>query len=398
VTARPPAPSASQLRIVWARLDAWLRDRRYAGYDPYDALNATRVPRALLGTPRRKQVLVQLCKRSPIDLRPLLGVAPHTSSKALALVAGAYARLHEIDPDPRRDADALSLLELLASHGSRGAGSFAWGYEFDVQTRWAFYARGTPNIIVTTFVGNAFLDWYEITGDVRLLAVAAAAVAYLNDVLLRPSGGTYYSYVPGSPILVHNANVLGCALACRVARLGGDASLVEVARRAVAPTVAAQDGDGLWAYGRGPGLAWVDGFHTAYVLDGLCEVAASIPEPELHAAVRTGFAAYVSRFFGPRGEPRNTLRSFYPVDIHAASTAIDVLSRRAEAGERGRVTADLVCRWTLASMLDPGGYFYFQRHRFFVNRIAYVRWSQAHMLRALGSLLVARKAGGDDDA
>jgi hypothetical protein len=38
-------------------------------------------------------------------------------------------------------------------------------------------------------------------------------------------------------------------------------------------------------------------------------------------------------------------------------------------------------------MLDPQGWFYFQRHRSFTNRVPYVRWSQAHMLRAIASLL-----------
>ena len=51
----------------------------------------------------------------------------------------------------------------------------AWGYEFDVQTRWSFYPARTPNIIVTTFVANAFLDWYERDGDGRIWRSPAAA-------------------------------------------------------------------------------------------------------------------------------------------------------------------------------------------------------------------------------
>ena len=198
-----------------------------------------------------------------------------------------------------------------------------------------FYPRDTPNIIVTTFVGNAFLDWYEISGDSALLATAAAAVRYLNEELLGSGEGAYYSYVPRNRVLVHNANLLGCALTSRVARLSEDTELQILASKAAQASLEAQLHNGLWPYGRERGLQWVDSFHTAYVLDGLCELCATSPDETLHNALRAGFAAYTGMLFGPRGEPRYTPTSLYPVDIHSAATAIDVLSRRREAGAGG---------------------------------------------------------------
>jgi hypothetical protein len=378
--------SIASLRRTWDQLDAWLRERDFEGYDPYDLLSSVRLPRSLRATSRRRQVVIQIGKRSPLDLRRLLGVPPHRNSKALALSASAYAKLQKIERDPMREAVAVSLLEELERRGVRGRGLAAWGYEFDVQTRWAFYPKGTPNIIVTTFVGNSFLDWYDLTRDPKYLATASAAVNYLNEELLGV-GGDYYSYVPDSPVLVHNANVLGCALASRVAQATGDLALARSARAASEVSLAAQDAFGLWPYGRGPGLEWVDGFHTAYVLDGLCELCSAGADQALEAAVRRGFSAYVRMFFGSGGEPRYTPQSPYPLDIHSASTAIDVLSRRTQSGDAGLVLARRVYVWALDRMLDPRGFFYFQRHRLYTNRIPYVRWSQAHMLRAIASLL-----------
>ena len=388
-----PLDSPEALRSTWDRLDAWLRAHDFEGYDPYDSLNATRLPRALRATPRRRQLVVQAGKLSPVNMRPLLGVAPHRNCKALALVASAYAGRHRFERDSTRESLAASLLSELEARGTHGRGAIAWGYEFDVQTRWSFYPRGTPNIIVTTFVGNAFLDWYEITGDPVLLETAAAAVDYLNEELLGSGEGAYYAYVPRNPVLVHNANVLGCALTSRVARLTDDAGLKTLARNAVEASLEAQFHSGLWPYGREPGLQWVDGFHTAYVLDGLCELYAASPDETLRDALRAGFAAYAGMLFGPHGEPRYTPASLYPLDIHSAATAIDVLSRREEAGASGLALARRVCAWTLDNMWDRRGYFHFQRHRLSANRIPYVRWSQAHMLRALGSLLEAVLAG-----
>jgi hypothetical protein len=48
-----------------------------------------------------------------------------------------------------------------------------------------------------------------------------------------------------------------------------------------------------------------------------------------------------------------------------------------------------VARWTIANLYDPTGYFYYQKTRWYTNRIPYVRWSQAHMFAALGSLAAA---------
>ena len=320
-------------------------------------------------------------------------MAPLRNSKALALVASAYAMLHRIERDPSRESLAGSLLSELEARATHIGTAIAWGYEFDVQTRWSFYPADTPNIIVTTFVGNAFLDWYEINGDPALLATAAAAVDYLNEGLLGSGDGAYYSYVPGNRVLVHNANILGCALASRVGRLSGDSGLKSLARRAAEATLEAQLRSGLWPYGREPGLQWVDGFHTAYVLDGLCELGATSSDDALHDALRAGFAAYECLLFGRQGEPRYTPASLYPLDIHSAATAIDVLSRREQPGASGHALARRVCAWTLDNMLDPRGYFYFQRHRLWANRIPYVRWSQAHMLRALGSFMAGRLHG-----
>ena len=229
--------SPQELRATLGRLDTWLRACDFAGYDPYDSLNASRLPAFFRATPRRRQLVVQIGKRSPVNLRPILGVPPHRNSKALALVASAYAQLHRLERDPARESLAGSLLSELEARGTKERGTIAWGYEFDVQTRWAFYPRGTPNIIVTTFVAHAFLDWFELTGDSSLLATATAAVRYLNDELLRANDASYYAYVPKSRVLIHNANVLGCALTSRVARLTGDLGLQSTARRAAESTL-----------------------------------------------------------------------------------------------------------------------------------------------------------------
>ena len=42
--------------------------------------------------------------------------------------------------------------------------------------------------------------------------------------------------------------------------------------------------------------------------------------------------------------------------------------------------------WTIATMQEKDGYFVYQIHRRFTNRIPYLRWSNAWMMYALARL------------
>ena len=331
--------------------------------------------------------MVQAFKRSPADLRGVLGVEPRRIAKAIGLFASAYALLDAADwPGPVRQR-GRELLDWLVEHRRQSADPRAWGYEFDVQTRWAFYPAGTPNVIVTTFVGNAFLDWYELTGDERLLSVAGDAVRWILETLtVRGGEQLYFSYVPGVRTVIHNANALAAGFLARFGRLSGDQESLAAASDAIYAVVSAQRPDGLWPYGEGPSLEWVDGFHTAYTLGGLLDVWQATGDKTLLEVLRSGTRAYADTLFdGPVA--RFSDRSLYPIDVHCASSAIDYFTRASVLdpgyGERAWKTA----AWAIAELYDPSGRFYYQRTRWYLNKIAYIRWSDAHMMRALARLL-----------
>jgi hypothetical protein len=49
-------------------------------------------------------------------------------------------------------------------------------------------------------------------------------------------------------------------------------------------------------------------------------------------------------------------------------------------------------------MQDSRGHFYFQKRRLFTNRIAYMRWSQAWMLKALACVPAAELQAKDKNS
>ena len=369
-----------------SRMRAWGERHDWCGHDPYDALNSPLAPVLTLGSPLGRRLLTQAVKLSPVNLRPALRIPPERDAMAIALVASGYARLFAAtgEPDARRAAERW-LTWLLENDAADGCG-LAWGYHFDVQTRIFFYARGTPNVIATAFAGQALLDGAELLGERDWLEAAGRVGDFLVGEMLVRDRRTYFRYVPGEDDLIHNANALACAVLARTAALGGG-DRGDVAAAALAPTLSAQRSDGAWPYGEGAGRAWVDNFHTGYVLESLalCESLS----PDVAPALDRGAAFWERTFFLADGTPRYFAERTYPLDAQCYAQAVEtwvaLARRRSEALEHGRRAARALAR----DMLAPDGHVYFQRRRLWTNRVALVRWSTAPAFRAFAGLLLA---------
>jgi hypothetical protein len=365
---------AAAARAAAERLSAALERAGYAGHDPWDALSSPLVRRAARGRTARF-VATNVLKRSPVRLRGPLGVPAQRHTKAVALLASAYARL---EPDGGRAAAfARELLGRAVPHGD-GAG---FGYDFDVQTRWGFYAAGQPNAVVTVFAGHAFLDVEPLVdGDesARFRAAVSAGLAFARSSLLRERPGeTFYAYHLASGLPIHNASLLVAALAARA----GEADERDAA--AVRFSLGRQRPDGSWPYGEGPKVGWVDGYHTAYVLEALARWREAGPDPAPDDALERGLDLFLARLIDPDGGPRATVESRFPLDTHAAASAITALCRLDDP--RALPAAGRVLDWTLATMRRRDGRFAFQQGRILRNGTAYVRWNDAHMLLALAN-------------
>jgi hypothetical protein len=364
--------------------------RALSGGDPFDALAGTRVPRALLHGARARQAIIQLRKRCPVDLGPMLGVKPFVMAKTAGAFVTACAR-RTVDAATREDLDALRRI-LPTTEGCLGDGR--WGYEFDVQTRWAYYPKGSPNLIATFFVARGAGEAGCALGEDDWLRMLHESAAYLSRELYEPGGGeSYFRYVPESSTLVHNANLLGAGLVAASAALRGDVGLVESARVAALTSVAAQDAGGGWPYGVGESLRWQDSFHTAYNLDGLLLVWLATGDALIEASLRRGAADWRDNFFGPQGEPWYGPSATFPLDIHSAGTAMDVAARLASWGFLEPALAALVAAWTEANLVDPvSGAVWFRRNRASVDRRHFPRWNDAHL--ALGRASVELTQAG----
>jgi hypothetical protein len=383
----PPSRRALADRCIEAALSLTDSAARtdFRGPDPFDGL-WWRWPQPLVGGRRRRQALIQLHARSPVDVRRLYRRQHPPIPKALGLFGSVGARIHRLTGAASAREAGLRAVDMLDD--DRAAGPRAWGYHWDVQTRWSFYPACSPNVVVTAFAAAGLLEIGWLTGRVELAARARdAALWALEEVWTEPEG--YFAYHAGRPVDIHNANLLGAWLVD--ASLGRDAAARARVERALERVVGAQRLDGSWAYGAARNLGWVDSFHTGYVLtclDRLRHVDARVPE-----AVERGTAHY-RNFFDPAGRAQLWAHKPFPEDAHSAGTGLTTL---AVLLRRGLVERELLERIALR-VLDAGlrnGHAVHRRYRWGRSTVRYIRWCDAHV--ALGLVDAAAALLGEDD-
>jgi hypothetical protein len=358
--------------------------RDFRGPDPFDAL-WTRWPQVLVAGRRRRQALIQLHARSPVDVRRLYRRRHPLIPKALGVFGSVGVRGHRLTAAPRPCELGMRALDLLdADHR---AGPRAWGYPWDMQTRWSFYPAGTPNVVVTAFAAGALLEAAAMGGHAERAARAREAARWvLEELWVEPEG--YFGYHPGRPVNIHNASLLGAWLV-HVAGVGAG----EHVQRAIERTLDAQRPDGSWPYGEGANLGWTDSFHTGYVL--ICLDRMRDVDPRIGEAVARG-AAYYQRFFDADGRALLWATKPYPEDGHSAGTGLSAL---AALGRRGLVELELVGR-VAERVLDAGlhnGSAVHRRYRLGSTTVRYLRWCDAHvalgLIDAAAALRGAREPG-----
>jgi hypothetical protein len=382
------------------RLTHWAADRGWRGTDPYEGLNASRLlVSPLKRTPLGRRLLIQSVKRSPVDLRPVLGIRPKPNAASVAWVVSALARNCFLDPEEARrlQADALRCLDglRLLDHPEP-----CWSYPFDVQSRVFFYSRTQPNTIATAFAGHALLDAAASLGDEALLEKACGAGRFFLRRVpqTETTEGAYFGYLPGDRTPIHNSNLLAASLLARLSAIPSpDADdFGSAAAAAVRYSTALQRDDGSWPYGEAPGLGWVDNFHTGYVLDALRKCAdAGVAAEEADFAWRRGIAHYRRTFFLPDGTPKYYANRLLPIDAQAVAQGMQTLSLAAEHDRSCARQAWIVFDFARRRMLRVDGLPIFQRRRLWANRSPHFRWVVAPMLLALSHLLTAGRTAAE---
>jgi hypothetical protein len=365
----------------------------YRGYE-FDDMLASPLMRRLAGDSLfRQRVVIQIGERAPVNIRPFVFVPRLPSSKARGFFARGYLRYFATTEDLVWLDAARSCLDWVLDHASPGYKGLGWGNQFDFASRAGFFPKGLPTVVWTAHIASTLLEAHRITSDHRYRAAFLDAATFISESLGHQvdDAGICFNYSPGIPAPIHNSNLLAAATLAQAAAESGNTDWGDLASRAYAWSLASARRRGAWQYGVGPRYAWVDNFHTAYVIESLVtghELLGDEVVPS--SAIGESVAYWVDSFFLPDGTPRYYDDRTLPIDIQCAAQAIETAAVLSHRFPWLGPLADRVLSWTLGHMRKPNGAFGYQKRRWWRNDLESIHWGQATMLSALGAYCACR--------
>jgi hypothetical protein len=388
----PSCPGLGELETVVDSVLGWSKARDYKGYNKHDALNSPLL-RFALGWGRWARLFaIQGIMRAPFNLRPVVLVPETYNPKGLALFVQGLLDRYRTTGQAWHLKEARSLLSLLERLRSPGDWSgVCWGYLYPWQDLGFFAPSATPNAVVTSFVCEAFLDAYRVTGHGLYLETVGDALRFLLDDLkiLKDSGDELcLSYMPlPMSMRVLDVSILIGAVAAQYGTLADSPASVEAAQRLVRYVVRRQTAYGAWYYTDPPTDSPIrhDNYHTGFILDALDRYMKAMGKRSWNDEYASGLAFYAARLFNDDGSPRWRSDVDYPHDIHGAAQGILTFSRHLDDCSG---LSHKVATWALRKMYHPSGRFYYQERRWFIKRFTLLRWCNAWMFRALARLIL----------
>lgn len=386
----------NKVNDILKKLTAYCEKENFKGYDPFDGLNSTLFKKIPSLNKNRffKLGWLQFFKRSPFNFRRLAGIKKEYNPKGLGLFLSGYCNLYKTDPSTVNLDKIMFFIDQIKSCQSKGYSGICWGYNFDWQAKAFFQPKGTPSIVVTSFIGCALLDAYEITHEKELLDIARSAC----DFVLSDLNRTYdkdndfsFSYCPVDQTQVFNASLLGVRLLSRVYSHTKEVILIEESKKAVSFVCKYQQQNGAWSYSLLPFHAWIDNFHTGYILECIHTYQSISGDLSFQENLKRGLDYYLNTFFEESGLPKYYSKSKYPIDMHTTAQLIITLSKMNLLDQKKELV-DKVLSWSFEHMFDEKkGYFYYYKEKYFTIKIPYMRWTQAWMFLGLSHYLLFEK-------
>ncbi|MDR2407894.1 MAG: delta-aminolevulinic acid dehydratase [Bacteroidales bacterium] len=371
-------------------------EKDFKGYDPFDGLNSKffRALPYIRNNRLCRLAWLQFFKRSPINFRPLAGVKKGHNPKALGLFLSGYCNLYKAEKK-EDDLEKINYLtEKIYSCQSKGYSGACWGYNFDWQARAFFQPEGTPSVVVSSFIGGALLDAYEILHDEKLLKTARSTSDFILNDLYRTydaQGDFAFSYSPADKTQVFNASLLGSRLLCRVYAITKEPVLIEESKKAIAFACKHQQENGAWTYSPLPFHQWIDNFHTGYNLECIYTYQTVSGDNSFASHFEKGLSYYLETFFEKDGMPKYYSNSPYPVDLHNTAQLIVALSKTGRF-EENKELINKALKWSQTNMFDTKkGYFYYAKQKRITVKINYIRWIQAWMFLACSHYILNTK-------
>jgi hypothetical protein len=380
---------------------SWTERQGYAGYGKFDALNSPLLHKIAGNSRILRSAFIYVISRSPINVRPLLGVQKRQNPKALGILARTCFNLHLLTDDERWLGKGLQLLDRLLELSQIATFSgHCWGADHPRANPQLGKEAHFPGAVITSEISQAFLDAFETTTDKKFLDIANSAAGFIRrdlGVLVEGDDELCLGYAPNYTLRVINSNAKTASLLARIAEITNDDGLRQMARANMSWVIARQTEYGAWFYVDPPTASHVkhDNYHTAFVLNSLCEYMMSSGDRTWKREYEAGLEFYERNLFLSNGAPKWRHNRTYPLDIKGAAQGILAFSLAAGFFPGKEMVAERIANWAISTMWRPEGRFYYQKGRLWKKRFTLIRWCQAWTCYALSQLaMVERRLSG----
>lgn len=420
------APAVSTTNDLWTMIGkfaTWLDDAGYASYDPYD-IWGTRYGKWARRLYYDKH-FAGIFLTAPLVLMEIVCprlrqffVKKDRYPTADAQLALAFLNLYEVCENERSGGEpgearaqatqcqgswlskAKNLADDLLKESVPGYGGPCWGYPFDWQNVNGLMPKGTPHITATPYCYEVFSRLFDLTGEDRYLEVARSIMSFVTDDLKdTPTGpeSAASSYTPHDRGKVVNASAYRAFLLFDAAQRFGDGAFLAKGWKNLRFILESQQADGSWLYAiDNPAEAFIDHFHTCFVLKNLCKINRHLMSADVREAIARGYDWYRRSLFDAEDNPKSYAIAprleIVRLEMYNVAEAITlgVLLRR-DYPDAFSLAETLATRLLQRYQL-PDGYWVTRVYRGGVTHsVPFLRWPQSQLFLSLTSLLVAKE-------
>ncbi len=390
----------TDLRQIANDVLQWAIERDFKGTDPYDGLNSRLLAPILKKSRFLSLITIQVVKRCPVNLRPLLRVPPGRNPKGLALFLSGLGeeegrrgnehiakRLEQMilslvskpDGSPVFSADRRIRTDITKDEAEQ-ARVFAWGYNFPWQSRAFLQPAWYPTVVCSSFILDALRDsqseFYPI--------VARNLARFTSDSLNihRDDKGICFSYSPRDNTRVYNASLFAAKILVQAASFEEETikeNYNELAQKACDYVAASQREDGSWVYGEAEHWQWVDNLHTGFVLETMQYIAEALATDRFSKTIEKGKEYYRENLFTKEGDARYFNNALYPLDPHSYAQGAITMMKLNEPN-----FAKMVLTKAVQQLWDSRRKGFIKKNsKYSKDRLIHLRWNQGWMFKAL---------------
>jgi hypothetical protein len=390
-----------KLKSIVLKLEKYIENEKYMGWDPYDALNSEFINKLTSFHPFVQRIAIHLLKNSPINFRNILGIKKGYNPTALSLFIDGYVNLYHIygDSEYLKKANFLKekLYFLTCINNQEELG---WGRNFKFITTKETHELDKPLTFLNAKLSISLLNLYEITKEKLIIKNTKKVIFSIikNGRVFETKEGTFIGYSADSePRYIFNASILTAELIVKYLyhtkqndEIICNISLKNLAEKLIDTVLVKQQDDGKWYYGYNFDFTILKNidFHQGFVSDALLGISKyfDYKKEEILKAYTLGIEFMYENQISNNGRFKWRLPKEYPVDIHNQAQGIISLAR--VNNDKYNPKLNTLLKYTIEEFFDnEKGYFYYQKNRFYTIKIPFIRWGEGWMFFALTEYL-----------